>query len=52
MPAQFRLAILSSTVPGPVIIGHRGVSGFRPEHTLEAYELAINLEATAPMFAD
>ena len=25
----------------PVVIGHRGASGSRPEHTLEAYKLAI-----------
>ncbi|MBC6479271.1 MAG: esterase-like activity of phytase family protein [Hormoscilla sp. GM7CHS1pb] len=25
----------------PLVIGHRGASGDRPEHTLEAYELAI-----------
>jgi glycerophosphoryl diester phosphodiesterase len=25
----------------PIIIAHRGASGFRPEHTLEAYRLAI-----------
>jgi glycerophosphoryl diester phosphodiesterase len=25
----------------PIIIGHRGASGYRPEHTLAAYELAI-----------
>lgn len=25
----------------PIIIGHRGASGFRPEHTLESYRLAI-----------
>lgn len=25
----------------PIVIGHRGSSGLRPEHTLEAYELAI-----------
>jgi len=25
----------------PVVIGHRGASGYRPEHTLEAYSLAI-----------
>ncbi len=25
----------------PLIIGHRGASGYLPEHTLEAYELAI-----------
>lgn len=26
---------------GLVVIGHRGASGYRPEHTLEAYRLAI-----------
>ena len=25
----------------PVVIAHRGASGYRPEHTLAAYELAI-----------
>ena len=25
----------------PLIVGHRGASGYRPEHTLEAYKLAI-----------
>jgi glycerophosphoryl diester phosphodiesterase len=25
----------------PILIGHRGASGYRPEHTLAAYELAI-----------
>jgi glycerophosphoryl diester phosphodiesterase len=25
----------------PLVIGHRGASGYRPEHTLEAYRLAI-----------
>src|SRR5918992_5761630 len=29
----------------PIIIGHRGASGFRPEHTLAAYELAIAMSA-------
>jgi len=28
-------------MPAPAVIGHRGASGFRPEHTLEAYALAI-----------
>ncbi|MDQ1080893.1 glycerophosphodiester phosphodiesterase family protein [Pseudoroseomonas cervicalis] len=27
----------------PVIIAHRGASGYRPEHTLEAYKLAIEM---------
>lgn len=29
----------------PIIIAHRGASGFRPEHTLASYELAIDLGA-------
>lgn len=27
----------------PLVIGHRGASGYRPEHTLAGYEFAINL---------
>ena len=32
-----------STLSGeaPIVIGHRGASGYRPEHTLESYALAI-----------
>ncbi|MBD2101216.1 glycerophosphodiester phosphodiesterase family protein [Leptolyngbya sp. FACHB-261] len=30
-----------STAARPLVIGHRGASGLRPEHTLAAYELAI-----------
>ncbi|MGI8576158.1 MAG: glycerophosphodiester phosphodiesterase [Egibacteraceae bacterium] len=37
------------TSPGlnepPVVIGHRGASGYRPEHTLPAYNLAIDMGA-------
>ncbi|HEX7182191.1 MAG TPA: glycerophosphodiester phosphodiesterase [Thermoanaerobaculia bacterium] len=29
----------------PIVIAHRGASGYRPEHTLAAYELAIDLGA-------
>jgi glycerophosphoryl diester phosphodiesterase len=29
----------------PLVIGHRGVSGYLPEHTLESYALAIELGA-------
>ncbi len=29
----------------PIVIGHRGGSGYRPEHTLASYELAIDLGA-------
>jgi glycerophosphoryl diester phosphodiesterase len=30
---------------GPIVIGHRGASGYRPEHTLESYRLAVRLGA-------
>lgn len=30
---------------GPIVIGHRGSSGHRPEHTLASYELATRLGA-------
>ncbi|SCL40577.1 glycerophosphoryl diester phosphodiesterase [Micromonospora pallida] len=29
----------------PVVVAHRGASGYRPEHTLEAYRLAIRMGA-------
>lgn len=29
----------------PLVIGHRGASGYRPEHTIAAYELAIQMGA-------
>jgi glycerophosphoryl diester phosphodiesterase len=32
-------------VKRPLVIGHRGASGYLPEHTLEAYALAIELGA-------
>jgi glycerophosphoryl diester phosphodiesterase len=37
----------SGTLNGqrPIVIGHRGASGYRPEHTLASYELAIKLGA-------
>jgi glycerophosphoryl diester phosphodiesterase len=28
-----------------LVIGHRGAAGYRPEHTLASYELAIRLGA-------
>jgi len=31
--------------PRPIVIAHRGASGHRPEHTLEAYGLAIDMGA-------
>ena len=29
----------------PLVIGHRGASGYRPDHTLESYKLAIDMGA-------
>jgi len=31
--------------PGPIVIAHRGASGHRPEHTLEAYRLGVEMGA-------
>lgn len=48
------LLCVSSTIPAAtaavsesrlLVIAHRGASGYRPEHTLAAYELAIDLGA-------
>jgi hypothetical protein len=46
------LALVAATAAGageraasPIVIGHRGASGYLPEHTLEAYALAIELGA-------
>jgi glycerophosphoryl diester phosphodiesterase len=33
------------TADRPLVIAHRGASGYRPEHTLEAYRLAIRMGA-------
>lgn len=33
---------MPKTFPTPIVIAHRGASGSRPEHTLAAYELAID----------
>ncbi|MFF2851349.1 glycerophosphodiester phosphodiesterase [Streptomyces sp. NPDC058001] len=30
-------------LPVPTIIGHRGASGYRPEHTLGSYQLALDM---------
>lgn len=35
----------SAAASRPLIIGHRGASGHRPEHTLEAYRLAAEMGA-------
>ncbi|MFF5252037.1 glycerophosphodiester phosphodiesterase [Streptomyces leeuwenhoekii] len=33
------------SLPVPTVIGHRGASGYRPEHTLGAYQLALDMGA-------
>ena len=39
------LAAFAAAPPRPLIIGHRGASGHRPEHTLESYRLAAEMGA-------
>lgn len=39
--------MLQDTAGHPLVIGHRGASGYRPEHTHAAYELAFALGADA-----
>ena len=34
-----------ATVDQPLVFGHRGAAGYRPEHTLASYDLAIRLGA-------
>jgi glycerophosphoryl diester phosphodiesterase len=45
VPAPAPATKLSTGNAFPIVIGHRGASGYRPEHTLEAYRLAIRLGA-------
>ncbi|MEL7491538.1 MAG: glycerophosphodiester phosphodiesterase family protein [Pseudomonadota bacterium] len=46
-PVKERATAKWNTLTGdaPLIIAHRGASGYRPEHTLEAYALAIDMGA-------
>src|ERR671910_732761 len=39
--------MLPDTASRPLVIGHRGAPGYRPEHTRSAYELAFALGADA-----
>ncbi|MGY1822472.1 glycerophosphodiester phosphodiesterase family protein [Geodermatophilus sp. SYSU D00079] len=46
MHASESLALRPATgLPRPVVVGHRGASAYRPEHTAASYELAIDLGA-------
>ncbi|CAN5371663.1 glycerophosphodiester phosphodiesterase [soil metagenome] len=38
---------MSTSPPRTLVIGHRGASGYRPEHTRASYELAVDLGADA-----
>jgi glycerophosphoryl diester phosphodiesterase len=44
-PSQEQAGEAKLTVKAPIVIGHRGASGYRPEHTLAAYQLAIDMGA-------
>ena len=39
------MAAAAAPATSPLIIAHRGASGYRPEHTLASYQLAIDLGA-------
>jgi glycerophosphoryl diester phosphodiesterase len=39
------LSLPATAVAEPLVIGHRGASGYRPEHTLAAYALAARMGA-------
>ena len=39
------LTMMSEVLAAPLVIAHRGASGYRPEHTLESYRLAIEMGA-------
>jgi glycerophosphoryl diester phosphodiesterase len=48
MPERTIVALMHSPRRGPaapIVIGHRGGSGYRPEHTLASYELAARMGA-------
>src|SRR4029453_2834554 len=46
VPAEWGSGAADSKHPPlPIVIGHRGASGYRPEHTLASYELAIEMGA-------
>src|SRR4029453_2701568 len=46
VPAEWGSGAADSKHPPlPIVIGHRGASGYRPEHTLASYQLAIEMGA-------
>jgi glycerophosphoryl diester phosphodiesterase len=40
-PSSHAAGATTAATAEPIVIGHRGASGYRPEHTLAAYRLAI-----------
>lgn len=42
-PALRRPASIPSLAVTPAVVAHRGASGYRPEHTLEAYRMAVRM---------
>lgn len=45
MSFTFLLSLRAAALETPLVIGHRGACGHRPEHTLASYELAIAMGA-------
>ena len=44
-PAPAMSPATDGQVASPLVIAHRGASGYRPEHTLAAYRLAVRMNA-------
>lgn len=44
-PRSLRACVTPGVDVPPLVIAHRGASGYRPEHTLPAYELAARMGA-------
>jgi glycerophosphoryl diester phosphodiesterase len=44
-PGAAGAAGATGALPVPTVIGHRGASGYRPEHTMGSYQLALDLGA-------
>ncbi|WP_067818551.1 glycerophosphodiester phosphodiesterase [Actinomadura kijaniata] len=44
-PAADRPGRADRSAPAPLVIGHRGAAGYRPEHTAASYELAARMGA-------
>ena len=47
VPGRSVWVVIREADARPLVIGHRGASGYRPEHTASAYELAFALGADA-----